>query len=170
VKAINQPSHKEIDMKGTSEFQKAAQRYYEDSFGPGSERAERYQAMCDADYDREWNTLHELREAMKKSIINARLANHSMFSDCATEFEIVLATGEPFARVFVELDKYRIVKTAIFQYRDAGHEWYAPKDQDSNLLVEFADIFELQCPYCPSVLGRQPAGGRRPSTGGWLFY
>ena len=134
-------------MKGTAEFQAAAQCYYEDCFGPESERSERYQAILEAEESGDYDKVDELREEEAESVLSVDQLTHSLRGNC--EWEILLTTGGPAARVVAEVDVDGQVRYARFEYQEWFQPWYAPEHQDHRMLTDWAAVnFPMECPYC----------------------
>jgi hypothetical protein len=148
-----QPSHKENDMKGTAEFHQDAQHYYEACFGPESDRAKRYETILKAEEEGDYDAVDELREEEAESVLSVEQLTHSFRGNC--EWEILITSGGPAARVLVEVDVNGEVKWAEFQYQAWHQAWYAPEGQSRRMLADWAGAnFPLECRYCAQENGR----------------
>jgi hypothetical protein len=134
-------------MKGTEDFHKAARLCYMQNFGSESERVKRYGALLKAEEAGNYDKVDELREAESEDVLCVEQLTHSLRGNC--EWEILLTTGGPAARVVAEVDIDGQVRYATFQYQDWFQPWYAPEGQYHTLLTEWAAAnFMMECPYC----------------------
>jgi hypothetical protein len=133
-------------MEGTA-FEEAARQYYSACFGPESERFAHYQAVVDAEESGDYNAVDELREAESEDVLSVEQLAHSIRGN--DEWEILLTTGGPAARVRVETNSDRDVRWATFEYADGWNGWFAPDGQDHGLLADWAGaLFPMVCSYC----------------------
>jgi hypothetical protein len=131
----------------TPEFQEAARQYYEACFGTESDHFTNYQAILAAEAACDFDLVDELRETEAESVLSVEQLTHSFRGNC--EWEILLTTGGPAARVVVEVDVNGEVKWANFEYQDWYQPWIAPTGQDRKLLIDWvAVVFLLECRYC----------------------
>lgn len=134
-------------MNSDVEFHTAAQQYYEACFGKDSERYERYQAILAAEEACDFDTVDDLRQQEIDDVLSVEQMTHSLRDNC--EWEILLTTGGPAARVIAEVDVDGQVRYATFEYQDWYKAWYAPTNQSHKLLTDWvAANFPLDCPYC----------------------
>lgn len=134
-------------MEGTASFEEAARHYYVACFGPESERFVRYQAILKAEESGDYDAVDELREAEIEDVLSVEQLTHSFRGNC--EWEILLTTGGPAARVRVEVNIDGEVRYATFEYADWGNGWFAPVGQDHRMLTDWAGaLFPMVCPYC----------------------
>lgn len=79
-------------------------------------------------------------------VLSIEQLSHGLRGPC--EWEVLLATGGPAARVRVlVLDNHDIVD-AVFEYQDWGLPWTAPSSQSHGVLTDWAHTFYLACPFC----------------------
>ncbi len=135
-------------MERTTEFHDSARRYYEACFGPESDRAKRYQALRDAEERDDQDTVEELRDAEADDVLSVEQLTHGLRSSC--QWEILLTTGGPAARVVINIVDNEMVTWAEFQYQDWFQSWYAPEGQDHDMLADWADAnFAIHsCRFC----------------------
>lgn len=135
-------------MERTTEFENAAQRAYDNSFGPTSDRAIRYQALRDAEQRDDQDTVELLRDEEAEDVLTVEQLTHGFRTSC--QWEILLSTGGPATRVLVNIVDNEIVTWADFQYQDWSQSWYSPKRQDHEMLADWADVnFAIHsCRYC----------------------
>jgi len=134
-------------MKSNAEFHEEARQYYETCFGKESERYKRHQAILDAEEACDFDAVDELREEESYDVLAVEQLTHSLRGNC--EWEILLTTGGPAARVIAEVDCDGQVRYAVFEYQDWYQPWYAPENQDHTFLTDWAAAnFPLECPYC----------------------
>jgi hypothetical protein len=140
-------------MKGTAEFHNAARQYYDACFGPESDTAKRHQALLDAEEKGDYDAVDELRQEESESVLSVEQLTHSFRSHC--EWEILITTGGPAARVVVQVDIDGLVVWADFQYQEWFQVWYSPEGQDHKMLTDWAGAnFVMECRYCAEENGR----------------
>lgn len=131
----------------TQEFQDAARQYYESCFGTESDHFMNYQAILAAEAAYDFDFVDELRDIEAEGVLSVEQLTHSFRGNC--EWEILLTTGGPAARVVVEVDGDGIVRWANFEYQDWFTDWFAPTGQDRKLLIDWVTaVFPLECRYC----------------------
>lgn len=135
-------------MERTTEFHDAAQRAYDDSFGPNSDRANRYQALRSAEKRDDQDTVELLRDEEADDVLSVTQLTHGFSSSC--QWEILLSTGGPATRVVVSIDDNETVTWADFQYQSWFQSWTSAERQDHEMLADWADAnFPIHCcPYC----------------------
>jgi hypothetical protein len=102
LKAINQRSTREIDMKDEAAFHDEARRYSEACCGPDSQLGKLYQAILDAEEKGDYDAVDELRQETAESILSVEQLTHSFRANCT--WEILITTGGPAATVVVEVN------------------------------------------------------------------
>ena len=100
----------------------AAQRHYDCHFGPGAELP----AIDD--------------------ILSIEQLTHGFRGTC--EWELLLATGGPAARVLVRVAQVGSPVGASFEHQDWGTPWIAPCHQDAAKLLAWVEQFHFYCPMC----------------------
>ena len=120
-------------------FHRAACDYYEACFG---DHLAELSLVSSDDIDDECEALGFDLE----SILSIDLVTHAPYGNC--QWAVLLTTGGPAARVLVHTDEKGDVCDAVFQYQDWFQPWYAPENQDRDLLIRWASMIYLHCPYC----------------------